>query len=751
MTENDNNFWDFAAFWEFFNPFKDKKGEEAKSTSKTIKKVYDIDSLIQDLGNEDTKVADSTQETFEKLGEVAIPSLVQALGNESLSIRARAGWTLVNIGKAVVNPVIEALNNDNPEVRFYAAFVLQMLRDERSIEPLIKILKEDKNEKVRRGASFALHAMKVPRVKESLKQYGKERGMTFAFEDEPYIPPKSISYKEIFENLKREFDEQLFPILKDNPGILQKELVRYGFNISKCYAMEKAGLIKREKAGNTFRLYILDDLSLAEKRKNTLKTWGERERIKLKEYPYSKHAILNYFDRESLKIFFNDSFYSKNWEGEKESYKQEIADGAKIIRKKNGSSVNIKAYGCFIPEDELEKHLSDEEKEFLFNKEEDTGCVYSFLDIIGNCLIFDMNQNLKEVFDRYWTKECDKEVRKCYDKYGFFFDGFNLSKVIGEDKLEDFYSELEEKADTFEITGILRHRTMLSYHIPLNYAIHLKFEWGLKPEIYYKKCVQCGQYFNPFYLVDLFDFPYQKDRTYCTGKCYAFINNYPIEDSIKEINFCPQHFPVYFSRKIYDEFIYTTDIAVKESIKNKLGTLLKSLVDILGFIPERDFRDSFLYLKNLNKNKFEDVIKTLNEMPSYNLGYKEIFGSWLQALDAAGVLEGGVRKTSRGYICLAKDGHECRSIGEKVIDDYLFSHNFVHEHEPHYPGERQFRADWKVGVYFIEFWGLKGDEDYNIRMEEKKAVAQQYQIPLIEITFEDLINLDQKFKEILFK
>ncbi len=751
MSDQDNDFWDFAGFWEFLNPFKDKEEKERKHAVKTIKKVYDINSLIQDLGNKDDKVADSAQETLEKLGELVIPSLVQSLGNESLRIRGRAGWALVHIGKVVVNPVIEALNSENPEVRFYAVFVLQMLSDERAIEPLIKVLKEDKNKKVRSGASFALHAMKDPRVKEPLKQYGKERGITFRFEDEPYIPPpKPALYKEKFENLKKEFNEKIMPIIKQNPGITVVELEKRGVDSATVYWLRRIGFIKSGKEGHAFKLFLPDNLSFPEKRKHLLKTYGEREEIKINEYLNSKHAILNYFGKENLRVLFNDSFHSIDWEKEKESDRQHIAKGYKIIRQKGWGTTAI--LGSSIDESQFE-----EEDIFLFSKEEDTNCVSYFLNSIGNCFVFDMNQNLKEVFDKYWGKECDEEIKRFYNKYGFFSDAilsFNnfidniLTNIIGEDKLKDFYSELEEKAASFEITCsvfYIRSHNIFSY-----YAKHLKFKWGLKPEIYYKNCIQCGQPFNPLYLIDPPYFPYQKDRTYSTLKVSEFIMKYyPIESSIKEVNLCPKDLPIYFSRKIYDDFLSTTDVAVKENIRNKLGMLLKRLADTLGFIPERNFHKSFSYLRDLNKQKFEDALKILNEMPSYEYGYKGAFGSWLQALDAAGVLEGGVRKTPRGYICLAKDGHECRSIGEKIIDDYLFTHNINHEQEPYYPGERKFRADWKVGKYFIEFWGLKGDEDYDKKIEDKKAIALEYQISLIEITFDDLHHLEFKFKDIV--
>jgi|GEM_PF-3756573 len=180
MADDDNDFWDFVAFWEFFNPFKDKKEKERENT-------VNINSLIQKLGDGDEDIYSAAKESLVKIGEPAIPFLIKAMGDERLGVRGGVAWTLIEIGSVVVIPVIEALKNENPEVRFYAAGVLQMLKDERAVEPLIKILKEDKNKKVRNGVSFALFAIKDHRVKEPLKQYGREVGTNFAFEDEPDI------------------------------------------------------------------------------------------------------------------------------------------------------------------------------------------------------------------------------------------------------------------------------------------------------------------------------------------------------------------------------------------------------------------------------------------------------------------------------------------------------------------------------------------------------------------------------------
>ena len=735
MADHDNDFWDFVAFWEFFNPFKDKKREETKPTSRTIKKVYDINSLIRDMGNENANVADSAQETLERLGEVAISLLVQALGNEKLSIRRRATWALIHSGKVVVSPVIEALKNENPEVRFYAAGVLQMLRDERSIEPLIKVMKEDNNKRVRNAASFALHAIKDPRVKESLRQYGKENSISFLFDDEPQVaiqkePKESSLYEWRFETVKKDFYEKLFPVLKEGHGLTWDELFKAGFTFDTVNWLEKLGMIKRKRVGRTTMFFMPIEITNIEKRKFLLKAGDEKAKIEIESVLDRNTIIFSYFDKEILRELFKDYYNARRWEEEKNHYR------------------NMKKSGWIIDRNK-------KQKEFLFSEEEDTSCVDSFLDYIGECIVFEVNEDLRNIINKYWTEKCDEEIKVFYNKYGFFSDSVFtfidlLKKSIGEDKLNDFYSELEEKAPNFRIASVTSYTTTNSNYIPLLYARHLKFKWGIKPEIWYKNCMLCGQMFNPFYLLAPAAFPYLKNWEYATYKIPEFvIKCYPIENSIKEVNFCPIHLLKIPSRDIYNEYLASKDNSVRDNIKNKMGVLLKRMTDILGFIPERNFHESLSYLQDLDKQKFEEILKLLNKMPSYDYGYKEIFGSWLQALDAAGILEGGVRKTSRGYICLAKDGHVCRSIGEKIIDDYLFTHNISHEQEPHYPGERQFRADWKVGKYFIEFWGLKGEEDYDKRMEDKKALAQQQQIPLIEISCDDLRHLELKFKDIL--
>jgi len=54
-----------------------------------------------------------------------------------------------------------------------------------------------------------------------------------------------------------------------------------------------------------------------------------------------------------------------------------------------------------------------------------------------------------------------------------------------------------------------------------------------------------------------------------------------------------------------------------------------------------------------------------------------------------------------------------------------------------------------VGDYFIEFWGLRGEEDYDKKMEVKTELAKQYSIPLISLNQQDLPILDFRLEKLI--
>lgn len=182
--------------------------------------------------------------------------------------------------------------------------------------------------------------------------------------------------------------------------------------------------------------------------------------------------------------------------------------------------------------------------------------------------------------------------------------------------------------------------------------------------------------------------------------------------------------------------------------KSSMRNALLQLVELMGFVPPQDFR-RIDTLRRVPRERRAEVILHLWKMRSAR-EYKEKFGSWLEALVAAEVLDDGCYPTGKGTRCLARDGHECRSLEERQIDDWLCDEGIPHTIEPPYPyhselnpNERS-RADWEVEGVFIEYWGLVGDREYDRRMRVKRELAEKSDIVLIEIYPDDLYDLSQK-------
>lgn len=124
---------------------------------------------------------------------------------------------------------------------------------------------------------------------------------------------------------------------------------------------------------------------------------------------------------------------------------------------------------------------------------------------------------------------------------------------------------------------------------------------------------------------------------------------------------------------------------------------------------------------------------------------------WGRALVAAGVIDEFV-KTKRGHQSEASDGYWCRSIFERQIDDYLTSHAISHEHEPKWPLHPELnprgakRADWRLpDGTMVEAAGMLDDPGYAAKINLKRALAAALDLPLLVITPEMVLTLDQVF------
>ena len=191
---------------------------------------------------------------------------------------------------------------------------------------------------------------------------------------------------------------------------------------------------------------------------------------------------------------------------------------------------------------------------------------------------------------------------------------------------------------------------------------------------------------------------------------------------------------------------------VKSPSKEDLRDTVPDFVNACGFIPNQDASPvNRSFTSRLSEKQQLEVYRLYGNMGGTRHA-REVFGSWFKAMSETGALPDGTQRLSRGTRCIAKDGHECDSIEEKRIDDWFFKQGIDHEREPKYPQHEDLnpdgrrRADWKVaGGVFVEYWGLAGSEDYDRKVDEKRQLAEENGIELIEIYPGGIGNLNSHF------
>lgn len=139
-------------------------------------------------------------------------------------------------------------------------------------------------------------------------------------------------------------------------------------------------------------------------------------------------------------------------------------------------------------------------------------------------------------------------------------------------------------------------------------------------------------------------------------------------------------------------------------------------------------------IKNFVKRLGRIPIK--HELPALYSRARCAFGTWNDAINAAGFEPNPVR-FSKHFV--ANDGHPCDSLSEKIIDDWLFARKIPHEVKVKYPWNNGMSADFKIGEYWIELFGLTGQlKSYDRLMKIKLEKINEYKLNLISIYLGDL-------------
>ncbi len=124
---------------------------------------------------------------------------------------------------------------------------------------------------------------------------------------------------------------------------------------------------------------------------------------------------------------------------------------------------------------------------------------------------------------------------------------------------------------------------------------------------------------------------------------------------------------------------------------------------------------------------------------------------WLGVLRASDLV-GETWRPSRGTWCHASDGHRCRSLLEKAIDDWFTAKAISHVCEPRWPRHHALnpsgakRADWLLqdGTY-VECAGMLASKEYANKIAQKQQLARVLELPLIVVGPTDMHRLASIF------
>lgn len=117
---------------------------------------------------------------------------------------------------------------------------------------------------------------------------------------------------------------------------------------------------------------------------------------------------------------------------------------------------------------------------------------------------------------------------------------------------------------------------------------------------------------------------------------------------------------------------------------------------------------------------------------------RRAFGTWNKAIQAAGFQPNPVQFAKH---CIAKDGHQCDSMSERIIDNWLYNRRIPHQINVEYPWKNGMTVDFKVIDFWIEFFGLDGNlKRYDLLKDKKIKLAKKYNLHVLPIYPKDLLN-----------
>jgi hypothetical protein len=99
------------------------------------------------------------------------------------------------------------------------------------------------------------------------------------------------------------------------------------------------------------------------------------------------------------------------------------------------------------------------------------------------------------------------------------------------------------------------------------------------------------------------------------------------------------------------------------------------------------------------------------------------------------------------------DGHFVRSRAELLIDNWLYTQGIAHAYERRLPVEEDVYCDFYLPArrVYVEYWGMEKDAKYAERKARKLAAYAKHGFQLVELTDDDIANLDEALPRKLLK
>lgn len=216
-------------------------------------------------------------------------------------------------------------------------------------------------------------------------------------------------------------------------------------------------------------------------------------------------------------------------------------------------------------------------------------------------------------------------------------------------------------------------------------------------------------------------------RFFCSTSCAAIFNNNLRSEALPK-NFC-KHPDC--DKQVPRDQLYCSRICAAFSRKRTEESLRK---EVLG--------------KIVKFYKINERIPVKKEMYAAYGKARDVFGTWNKAIEAAGFKPNPVMFANK---YLAKDGHKCDSLAEKIVDEWLYSKGIPHQRSIPYPEFKKMTCDFVVNKTFVEFFGLKGElKEYDRLVNLKRKISKKYKLKLVEIKPAHLFPKNQLEKILSF-